>query len=114
VSTAGFKIAAQKLTLQARDRAVLSAALSVGESSQVVEVTGANAFVETENAAVAQAAGVPGGVAGGIFGGRIGAPLPLNNRNVIDMAVLEKKSEVINGQLAKDDSALHQSRNHHR
>jgi uncharacterized protein YfaS (alpha-2-macroglobulin family) len=104
VSTAGFKIAAQKLTLQARDRAVLSAALSVGESSQVVEVTGANAFVETENAAVAQAAGVPGGVAGGIFGGRIGAPLPLNNRNVIDMAVLEKKSEVINGQLAKDDS----------
>ena len=37
--SAGFKIAAQKLTLQARDRAVLSAALSVGESSQVVEVT---------------------------------------------------------------------------
>ena len=105
MSTAGFKIAAQKLTLQARDRAVLSAALSVGESSQVVEVTGANAFVETEGAAIAQAAGVPGGVGGGMGGGmfRVGGAarakeMPLNARNVIG------SWRLINGQAIKDDS----------
>ena len=106
VSIPGFKIASQGLTLHARDRAVLSATLSVGQSSEVVEVTGASpVFVETESAMV----GIPGGAAGGVIGGiaapRAQAALPLNNRNVTDMAVLEKKTEVINGQVAKDGSA---------
>jgi hypothetical protein len=47
VSMAGFKIAEQKLTLQPRDRAVLSATLSVGASSQVVEVTSASPGVRS-------------------------------------------------------------------
>ncbi len=103
VSMAGFKIASQGLTLHARDRAVLSATLSVGQSSEVVEVTGASPVIQTEMAMVAA---VPGGVAGGIGAGHA-APvqaLRLNGRNVTEMAVLEQKSEVVNGQLAKDDS----------
>jgi uncharacterized protein YfaS (alpha-2-macroglobulin family) len=99
VSMAGFKIAEQKLTLQPCDRAVLSATLSVDASSQVVEVTSASPGVQFP--AVAQA-GVPGGVAGGIIGGRIRGDLPINNRSVMAMKVL--KSEVINGQLAKESS----------
>ncbi len=104
VSMAGFKIASQKLTLQARDRVVLSVALSIGQSSEVVEVTGANALIETEGAALAQNVdGVAGGVAFGA-GHAARMELPLNNRNVTDMAVLERGADV-NGTLAKKGSA---------
>jgi len=101
VSTAGFKIASQGLTLHARDRAVLSATLSVGASSQVVEVTAASPAVQAEFGA-GRGGGIGGG-AGGVIGGIVNN-LPLNTRNVTEMAVLEQKSEVINGQLAKKDS----------
>jgi uncharacterized protein YfaS (alpha-2-macroglobulin family) len=108
VSCAGFKMAAQKLTLQPRDRAVLSATLSVGQSSEVVEVTAASPLVQTEMAAVIQRAGVPGGAAGGVIGGIVdtgaAGALPLNGRNFTDMKVL--KSQVINGQVAKEDASL--------
>jgi hypothetical protein len=40
VSCAGFKTASQRFTIRPRDRAVLSANLSIGASSTVVEVTG--------------------------------------------------------------------------
>jgi hypothetical protein len=104
VSSAGFKIASQGLTLHARDRAVLSANLSVGNVTETVEVSAANMAVQT---AVAQRVGVPGGVAGGVIGGIVAgkarADLPLNGRNFTDMKVL--KSEVINGQVIKEDSA---------
>jgi A-macroglobulin complement component/alpha-2-macroglobulin family protein/carboxypeptidase family protein/MG2 domain-containing protein/A-macroglobulin receptor len=53
----GFKIASGELTLRARDRAVLSASLSIGQASQVVEVTGAVVAVQAQSAAVGAMAG---------------------------------------------------------
>lgn len=100
---AGFKIASQGLTLHARDRAVLSATLSIGASSQVVEVTAASPAVVHAEFGAGRGGGIGGG-AGGVIGGIVNN-LPLNTRNVTEMAVLEQKSEVINGQLAKKDSA---------
>ena len=99
VSVPGFKIASQGLTLHARDRAVISATLAVGESSQVVEVTAASPMIQT--AMAARAAPMPGGEAGGIIGGQL-QNLPLNGRNVMDAAVL--KSQVVNGPAAKEDA----------
>ena len=107
VSSVGFKTASRSLTVQPRDRAVLSAVLSVGQSSEVVEVTGANALVETESAMVV---GIPGGAAGGVIGG-IGAGagriqnLPLNGRNMMDLQMLkEDKGAFSSAILAKNES----------
>jgi uncharacterized protein YfaS (alpha-2-macroglobulin family) len=109
VSAQGFKIASRGLTLQARDRAVLSATLSIGQSSEVVEVTAASPMIQTENGVLGLAVpGVPGGAAGGVIGGMIDRGrlqnLPLNGRNVTDLAVLEKKAAVNSATLAKDES----------
>ena len=108
VTQQGFKTAAQALTLEVRDRAVLSAVLSIGQASEVVEVTGANVGVQTEMAMVQapMAAGVPGSIGGGVGGGvfRVGGArdkkdLALNGRNFSDL-------EVVNGAvLAKESSA---------
>jgi len=68
ITMPGFRMAAQELTLRTRDRAALSATLSVGQSSTVVEVTGVSPVVDTETAMVG---GVLGGVAGGAMGGAI-------------------------------------------
>jgi len=106
VSMAGFKIASQGFTLHARDRAVLSATLSVGEASQVVEVTAASPAVVTEMSMMT--AGVPGGVAGGVIGGvgDIGAAraMDLNGRNITDLMVLKKGVLANDKVLAKDES----------
>ncbi|MGO9403453.1 MAG: MG2 domain-containing protein, partial [Terriglobales bacterium] len=106
VSQTGFKTAAQDLTLEERDRAVLSAVLSIGHASEVVEVTGANVGVQTEMAMVQapMAAGVPGGAAGGILGAMVVDQariqnLPLNGRDVVAFKALN------NGVLAKESSA---------
>ena len=83
---------------------MLSAVLSIGQASEVVEVTGANVAVQTEAAMlqVPRAAGVPGGVGGGVFrigGDRDKKDLPVNGRNFSDL-------EVVNGAvLAKESSA---------
>ena len=69
VTQQGFKTAAQALTLEVRDRAVLSAVLSIGEATEAVEVAAGAMEVQTMNAAVA---GVPGGIAGGIGAGHGG------------------------------------------
>ena len=106
VTQQGFKTAAQTLTLEVRDRAVLSAVLSVGQVSEAVEVTGASVMLQTATAQF----GVPGGVAGGIGGGmggglfRVGGArdkkeLPLNGRNFTDLVALDS------GVLAKESSA---------
>jgi|CZLA01.1.fsa_nt_gi uncharacterized protein YfaS (alpha-2-macroglobulin family) len=106
VSVAGFKIATRALTLQARDRAVLSATLAVGNVTEAVEVSAQSMVVQTEGAALA--APMPGGAAGGVIGGMIDRGrlqnLPLNGRNVTDLAVLEKKAAVNSATLAKDES----------
>jgi uncharacterized protein YfaS (alpha-2-macroglobulin family) len=68
VSLAGFKIATRELTVQPRDRAVLSVNLAVGAASEVVTVTGANP-VMLRRAMGGPVGGVPGGVAGGAMRG---------------------------------------------
>ena len=110
VSAPGFKSASGQATLRARDRAVFSGALQVGQTTETVEVTGASPVIETEQAMVASPpavamAGVVGGVAGGVGGGvgggifRVGADrdeLALKGRNftqlqALNNAVLAKK-----------------------
>ena len=98
VSQRGFRQAAQVLTLDARDRAVLSAVLSVGQASEVVEVTGASVQVETADAMLAApVAGVGGGIGAGQGGGAFRAgkvkDLPLNGREfdrLEQFAILKK------------------------
>jgi hypothetical protein len=64
VSVAGFKVASRELTVQPRDRAVLSVNLAIGAASEVVTVTGANPMILRR-----AMGGVVGGVAGGALGG---------------------------------------------
>ena len=73
----GFKLASAELDLLPRDRAVLSADLFVGASTQTVEVTTQSVVVN----------GIAGGVAGGAMGGVIDG-LKLEARQVMafDMA----------------------------
>jgi uncharacterized protein YfaS (alpha-2-macroglobulin family) len=72
VTMRGFKVARQEITLHARDRAVLAASLSIGQSSEVVEVTGASPMVMTEMATLAPpAAGVARGAMGGVINGQM-------------------------------------------
>jgi uncharacterized protein YfaS (alpha-2-macroglobulin family) len=104
VTQRGFKTAAQTLTLDVRDRAVLSAVLSIGHASEVVEVTGGSIEVQTETgmAQAPMAAGMPGGGAGGILGAMLvderSQNLPLNGRDVV---ALKARS---NGVLAKEST----------
>jgi uncharacterized protein YfaS (alpha-2-macroglobulin family) len=110
VSQRGFITAAQQLTVLARDRAVLSATLSVGQASQVVEVTGEAMVVNTEDAALSVAGGIGAGHGGGVGGGAFRAgeerdrfeqfgQLPINGREVFAL-------KAINGAvLAKDKSS---------
>src|SRR5260221_13681762 len=72
VTTQGFKVARQEISLRARDRAVLAATLSIGQSSEVVEVTGASPMVMTENAMpFAPVPRTVGGVMGGPINGQM-------------------------------------------
>ena len=80
VSLAGFKTASRRLTLRARDRAVLSAILSVGSVSETVEVSAAAVIVETRNG-VFKAIGGNVQVAGQV------AALAINGRDFTDLAV---------------------------
>ncbi len=101
VTVRGFMIARQEVTVRARDRAVLSATLSVGQSSEVVEVSGSSPVVQTETAMVA--ARVPGpAMAGANFGGPIDN-LPIEGRNFTDRRDLKQKAEN-SATIAKDES----------
>ena len=107
VSMAGFKMASQGLTLHARDRAVLLATLSVGEASQVVEVTGANMAVQTEAAGMAfAAAGVPGGVIGGIVANQARADMPLDGRNVMALKAPVAMPKRVSKEMASDSATV--------
>jgi uncharacterized protein YfaS (alpha-2-macroglobulin family) len=95
VSQMGFKTAAQALTLGVRDRAVLSAVLSVGSVTEAVEVSAGAVQLQTETAQL----GVPGGATGGVIGGLITGQqvqnLALNGRNfdrLENFAALKKGS----------------------
>jgi uncharacterized protein YfaS (alpha-2-macroglobulin family) len=96
VTQMGFKTAAVALSLEVRDRAVLSAVLSVGSVNEAVEVSAGPVQLQTMNAEVA---GVSGGAAGGMIGGLITgqqvASLPVNGRNfdrLENFAALKKDS----------------------
>ena len=96
ISVMGFKSISRAITVDARDRAVLSVNVAVGASSQTVEVTGANVVVQTE----ILAQGVAGGVAGGVIWG------PINGRDAMPFAMagpVSDKAVVRNSAiLAKD------------
>ncbi len=104
VSVAGFQVASGRLTLVARDRAVLTANLALDATSEVVEVSADGPVVQTQMAAVA---GIPGGVAGGVIGGIAGGvgggafrvkEQPVNGR--LDLVAINSAT------LAKDKSTL--------
>jgi uncharacterized protein YfaS (alpha-2-macroglobulin family) len=84
VSSPGFKIASRGFTLRARDRAVLSAVLNVGQATEQVTVEAAAAAMEVQTQDAALSA-----TAGGVMGRAIGA-LPLNGRNFTDLVALKK------------------------
>ena len=72
LSMAGFKSGSRQFTLRARDRAVVSAVLSLGRATEVVEVTGSAPQIQTEMAVadnINGQAGVVGGIPGGVIGG---------------------------------------------
>jgi len=105
VSCAGFKSISREFTVQARDRAVLAAVLTVGAVTEAVEVSAQNVVVETENAVVG---GVVGGVPGGVMGG-----LAINGRAFTDLRVptaaaaptrISKAQAQNSAVLAKEDS----------
>lgn len=79
VTAPGFRIASQSIMLRAQDRAVMSAALSVGETTQIVEVTAEAPVVMTMSGVVG---GVAGGVPGGQMGGVIGGIAPSTRTSV--------------------------------
>ncbi|HET9184236.1 MAG TPA: MG2 domain-containing protein [Candidatus Angelobacter sp.] len=64
VSEPGFRMGRSKITLRARDRAVVTGTLAVGEVTETIEITAAAPMVEMETATVAAArdAGIAGGV----------------------------------------------------
>ena len=99
ISMAGFQMAAGTCSLRARDRAVISATLSIGQSTETVEVSGAAPMLETENAMVAApvpAAGVAAGIGAGIGGGarrevialQDAQALAVNGRSVTQLVAL--------------------------
>jgi len=92
VSAPGFQIATHTITLRARDRAVVSGALSVAEVSETVEVTATSPLIETTQAMVRG-----GGAAGGVVGGML-APKALPSRSAMDYMAVSTAT------LAKEES----------
>jgi len=100
VSMAGFKSASRQFTLGARDRAVLSAVLSLGQAVEVVEVTEPVDQLEAARMMDRRLAGgeVVRGQAGGVIGGvvaleALASPKPLRAVEMVqNNAVLAKES----------------------
>jgi len=100
VLSPGFKGGQRTLTLHARDRAILTATLNVGSSSEAVVVTASNNVVQFGM----------GGVIGGVIGG-VRAALPIQDREVMQLQMMsppaapaKTRSEVENSAvLAKDE-----------
>jgi uncharacterized protein YfaS (alpha-2-macroglobulin family) len=63
IASPGFRSGTRELSLAVRDRATLSASLSIGNVAEVVTMTG------MVDLAMGVAGGVPGGIAGGVMGG---------------------------------------------
>jgi hypothetical protein len=78
ITAQGFRTATSKVTLGVGAKQELSLALTVGEVSQTVEVTGAAPIVETTNATLS----------GEVVGAQI-VELPLNGRDWVQLASLQ-------------------------
>jgi uncharacterized protein YfaS (alpha-2-macroglobulin family) len=89
VEAAGFRTSVRMISLSARDRGVLSATLQVGAANEVVEVTAGMAQVATMDAATAGAAP---------------RALPLNGRNVMELAQVQSAKKTKEDVRAKDES----------
>ena len=116
ITCAGFQSAAEKFTLHARDRAVLTATLSVGWLSEVVEVSAMNRIARVGvgggigagfgggvGAGVAQ--GVPGGVIGGIAEDRDIMDLRVPAPAAMPKVAMAKELALNSGTLAKKEGA---------
>ena len=95
VEANGFKTSVRMLSLSARDRGVLSATLQIGAVSEMVEVEAGAAMVQTQNATIG----------GAIFGARV-QDLPLNGRDVMDLAQLQGAKKSREDVRAKDESGV--------
>ena len=89
VEAAGFRTSVRMISLSARDRGVLSATLQVGAVNEMVEVEAGMAQVATTDAVIAGAAS---------------RALPLNGRNVMELAQLQSAKKINEDVRAKDES----------
>lgn len=62
ISALGFEAGRRKITLRARDRAIVSGTLAVGTTTETVEVTAAAPIIEATRAAEVRAPGIAGGI----------------------------------------------------
>jgi A-macroglobulin TED domain/Alpha-2-macroglobulin family/Carboxypeptidase regulatory-like domain/MG2 domain/A-macroglobulin receptor binding domain/Alpha-2-macroglobulin bait region domain/Macroglobulin domain MG3 len=101
VSQGGFEIASREITVQPRDRAVLSVSLAIGASTQVVEVTGA-----APRALRMAGAGVVGGVPGGVAGGVMGGVIANGRMQALEMAPMDASPARIPRAIAQNSAIL--------
>jgi hypothetical protein len=87
VESAGFRTSVRAISLAARDRGVLSATLQIGAVNEVVEVEAGMAQVATMDAVIA---------------GPVPQALPLNGRNVTQLAQLQDAKKTREEERAKD------------
>jgi Carboxypeptidase regulatory-like domain len=86
VEAAGFRTAEIPVTVQVNSTSTVNAKLSVGQSSQVMEVQGADVAVNTEQATVQ-----------GVLTTDQIENLPINGRNFMDLAQLEPGVQIQDG-----------------
>jgi uncharacterized protein YfaS (alpha-2-macroglobulin family) len=87
VESAGFRTSVRAISLAARDRGVLSATLQIGAVNEVVEVEAGMAQVATMDA---------------VIGGAAPQVLPLNGRNLMQLAQLQGAKKTREEASAKD------------
>ncbi len=93
IASPGFRPAQRNVTLKARDRAVVTVMLSMGEVSEAVLVNGLG--MGGGGIGFGRGGGFGGGVAGGVLGGIIGG-VPMGARAVAaPMAMMEAKAMLL-------------------
>jgi hypothetical protein len=92
VESTGFRTSVRVISLAASDRGVLSAILQIGALNEMVEVEAGVAVVQTQNAAI-----------GGLIVGARPQELPLNGRDVIELARLQGDKKTRQDARAKDE-----------
>jgi uncharacterized protein YfaS (alpha-2-macroglobulin family) len=95
ITCAGFRAAAKEVTLEPRDHAILGVMLSIGASTETVEVAAGARVVAEADAAPGVAVGQMGGVMGGIVRKppMVAQALALNGRSFTQLSAIEKQSQ---------------------